>query len=483
MSLPLHAQFDSMEALVAAINQRSISATDIARSALDAVANATGNNIFTHVDPDFTLAQAEQIDKLAAQGSPMGLAGVPIAYTNVVATSGWPTTASSKMLADYASPFDATIVRYLSAAGALGMGKLNCDEFGMGSTEETSYHGPLAGSDTFPDHRAASAAHAAVATGLVWGAVGLPVDGDSRCKLAHWRVSSMRPTYGVASRFGLIPNSSSMDQPCVVARRVADVALLLDGLSAFDAADATSLTHCNRDANSPGRVLANLSRIRNEFDEQPTAPLQGLRIGLPEKFASSTGNRAITEQLEQALVRLESLGATRTTVSLKHLALAIPVYQALNAAEASSNLSRYDGVHFGYRASHYQDLTDMMAQSREQALGNEVKRRILLGTHLLSEANYERYYLQAQRIRRQITHSLSNALASECDLLLAPDACFNDITAASMLAGLPSLTLPGPANGQTQAPDAIQLVAPHFAESQLLAVGERYQQVTETADS
>ncbi|HLR13759.1 MAG TPA: amidase family protein [Burkholderiaceae bacterium] len=481
MSQPLHTQFDSIPALAGAVNGREVSAIELARSALEAITSTTGNHLFTHVDADLTLQQAEQVDKAVEQGNAMPLAGVPVAFTNVIATAGWHTTASSKMLASYVSPFDATIVRYINAAGGLGMGKLNCDEFGMGSDHETSVHGSPSGPGIPAETRAAAATHAAVANGLLLGAITLPVDGNSRCGLAHWPVSSIRPTYGVASRFGLVPNNSSMDQPCVIARQVTDLAPLLDSIGAFDPADATSLTQCNRDSNAPGRILNALSHTRDELNAHPEAPLRGMRIGIPERFVNSTGEHAITEQLEQVLTRLESLGARRTAVQLDHLDLATPVYRALNAAEASSNLSRYDGVHFGYRASDYDDLTDMMAKSRQQAFGDEVKRRILLGTHLLTEANYDRYYVQAQRIRRLVTHSLSNALVRDCDLLLAPDACFNDITAGSMLAGLPALTLPGVATDPQDTPNAVQLVAPHFAEGLLLAVGEYYQQVTQTS--
>lgn len=481
MSQPLHAQFDSIEALASAVRNRDISAVELAGSALDHLSGAATQNLFTHIEPELTLAQARRVDDQVARGTPLTLAGVPLAYTNVIATAGWPTTASSKMLSTYTSPFDATIVTHAGMAGALGMGKLNCDEFGMGSSHETSFHGSPSGPGIPPDTRAAAAAHAAVATGFIQGAMTLPVDGDSRCPLGAWPVSSIRPTYGVASRFGLIPNSSSMDQPCIVARHVTDLAPLLDSIGAFDAADATSLTQCNRDTNAPGRILATVGHFRKELDTQPDTPLQGLRIGVPERFISGTGDHAIAEHLEQALASFEALGAERIIVPLEHLDLSIPVYQALNAAEASSNMSRYDGVHFGYRAAAHDDLTDMMAQSRQQALGDEVKRRILLGTHLLTEANYERYYGQAQRVRRLITHSLSSALTTHCHLLLAPDACFNDITAASMLAGLPALTLPGTASRPASTPGAVQLVAPHFAEGFLLAIGERYQQATDTS--
>lgn len=485
MSQPLHTEFPSAKALTQAIQSRQVSPTELAHSALEALANTSAHNIFVHVDADRTLAEAKRVDTQLEQGGALGLAGLPLAYTDMLVTQGWRTTAASKMLASYTSPFDATVVERASQAGGVCLGKLNCDEFGMGADAETSFHGSLGGAvPAVPKaDRAAAAAHAAVSKQLIWAAVASPVDGAPRCGLNAWRVSSLRPTYGVASRLGLIPSSSSMDQPSVIARQSIDVAMVLDTISGFDAADGTSLQHCGQEANAPGRIQTSMDHIRQQFNAHDSTPLKGLRIGVPIRFINSSGDQAIASNMEQFLVRLEALGAQRVIIDPPHLALATPTYQALNAAEVSSNLSRYDGVHFGFRAPHYEDLTDLITQSREQAFGHEVKQRILLGTYLLTEANYQKYYVQAQRVRRQITQSLRDALGSECDVLLAPDACFNDITAASMLAGLPALTLPDALTGPAESASAIQLIAPYFAEGLLLAIGEQYQQATETAAS
>src|SRR5690606_3360966 len=335
-------------------------------------------------------------------------------------TRGWRTTAASKMLANYVSPFDATVVQRLQDAGAVSLGKLNCDEFAMGSSNENSAYGPVLNpwDTTAVPGGSSGGSAAAVAAGLVMGATGTDTGGSIRQPASLCGVSGIKPTYGTVSRYGMIAYGSSLDQAGPLARHALDLLELLDPITAFDERDSTSIERCHGKPNVPGRVRGDFEAAGAAAPE--SAPLKGLRIGVPTEFFGAGLAPDVAAALEAALVQLEALGAVRVSVSLPRTELSIPAYYVIATAEASSNLSRYDGVRYGHRAASYGDIADMTAKSRAEGFGAEVQRRILTGTYVLSHGYYDAYYLQAQRIRRLIAQDFQNALSQQCDLIVGP---------------------------------------------------------------
>lgn len=493
-------EFDSIEALRQALTARKVSAAELANAALQAAQAQTALNAFLHVDPELTLAQARAADQMLADGRAHALTGVPIAHKDVFVTQGWRTTAASKMLANYTSPFDATVVSKLALAGAVSVGKLNCDEFAMGSGNENSAFGPTRNPwDTrhVPGGSSGGSA-AAVAAGIVPATTGTDTGGSVRQPAALCGVSGIKPTYGTVSRFGMIAFGSSLDQAGPVARHAKDLLELLDTMSGFDERDSTSLEYCDGVANAPGRMRNEFTQHAAQFDANGAKPLQGLRIGVPEEFFGDGLSADVAAAIEAALQQYEALGATRVNISLPRTKLSIPAYYVIAPAEASSNLSRYDGVRYGHRTSQYGDLADMTSRSRAEGFGPEVIRRIMVGTYVLCHGYYDAYYLQAQRVRRMIANDFQQAFANQCDVIMGPvtptvakrigdnrddptaDWLADIYTLGVSLAGLPAMSIPcGFGGTEGKLPVGLQIIGNYFREGQILAIADRFQQVTD----
>lgn len=496
---PLHTEFTSIVALKQALQARTVSAHELAVSALDAISAQADLNAFVHTDPDLTLAQAKAADQALANGTTPALAGIPIAHKDLFVTKDWRTTAASKMLANYTSPFDATVVGLLAQAGAVSLGKLNCDEFAMGSTNENSFFGAVKNPwdhSRIPGGSSGGSA-AAVAAGLVMAATGTDTGGSIRQPAALCGVSGIKPTYGTVSRYGIIAYGSSLDQAGPIARHAQDLLELLDPISGFDPRDSTSLESCDGTPNQPGRVRHDYVAAMALQNTKGSQPLLGLRIGVPQEYVSKDLDPDIAAAVESALQVFESLGAERISISLPLTELSISAYYVIGPAEASSNLSRFDGVRFGHRASEYTDLADMTSRSRSEAFGPEVLRRILTGTYVLSHGYYDAYYLQAQRVRRLIARDFQSAL-TQCDVIMGPVTptvakligSINDdptvdwlgdiYTLGVNMAGLPGMSIPcGFNSNQQPLPIGLQIIGNYFTEGQMLAIADRYQQQTD----
>ncbi len=499
-STPLHTQFASIAALNQALQTRQLSARELAVSALDAIAAHSDLNAFAQTDAELTLAQADAADQALASGKVSPLTGVPIAHKDLFVTKGWRTTAASKMLADYVSPFDATVVSLLQNAGAVSLGKLNCDEFAMGSSNENSIFGPA--KNPWDTSRVAGGSSggsaAAVAAGLVMGATGTDTGGSIRQPAALCGVSGIKPTYGTVSRFGIIAYGSSLDQAGPIARHAQDLLELLDPISSFDTRDSTSLENCDGTPNQPGRIRRDFQAALATQDSNGSQPLKGLRIGIPQEYFSKDLDPDIASAVETALVAFESLGAVRVSISLPLTKLSIPAYYVIGPAEASSNLSRFDGVRFGHRTADYTDLADMTSRSRSEGFGTEVLRRIMVGTYVLSHGYYDAYYLQAQRVRRLIARDFQQALDQQCDVIMGPvtpkvakaignqsadpvtDWLGDIYTLGVNMAGLPGMSIPcGFSKTAQPLPIGLQIIGNYFSEGSLLAIADRYQQLTD----
>lgn len=500
MTMPLHNEFDGIHALHDALAARSVSARELAKSALEAAASRSDLNAFLHVDPDLTLAQADAADQMLARGEGTALTGVPLAHKDVFVTRGWRTTAGSKMLADYVSPFDATVVERLRQAGAVSIGKLNCDEFAMGSGNQNSAFGPVRNPwdpRAIPGGSSGGSA-AAVAAGLVMAATGTDTGGSVRQPAALCGVSGIKPTYGTVSRFGMVAFGSSLDQAGPIARHARDLLDLLDAMSGFDPRDSTSLESCDGAPNLAGRIRADFDAASRRQADASGRPLEGLRIGVPREYFSEGLAADVACAVDDALKVFESLGARRVEISLPRTALAIPAYYVIAPAEASSNLARYDGVRYGHRAEKYGDLNDMISRSRTEGFGPEVLRRILVGTYVLSHGYYDAYYLQAQRVRRMIADDFRLAFEQHCDVIMGPvtptvawpigenresptaDWLADIYTLGVSLAGLPAMSVPcGFGGGGRPLPVGLQIIGNYFSEGRLLAIADRFQQTTD----
>jgi aspartyl-tRNA(Asn)/glutamyl-tRNA(Gln) amidotransferase subunit A len=465
--------------LRAGLDAGRFSASDLAGAFLARIA-ASRHNAFIDVQPERTLAQAREADRRLAAGERGPLLGIPVAHKDIFVTEGWRSTAGSRMLADYVSPFDATVVARLRHAGAVCLGKTNCDEFAMGSSNENSYFGPVR-NPWDPQAIAGGSsggAAAAVAAGLAPLATGTDTGGSVRQPAAMCGITGIKPTYGRVSRFGMIAFASSLDQGGAMARSAADCALLLSAMAGFDERDATSI-----------------ERPTEDFGRELDRPLAGLRIGLPAEFFGEGLADDVRAPLEAALQVLRDEGAVTVPVSLPRTALAIPAYYVIAPAEASSNLSRFDGVRYGHRAAVATDLADLYARSRAEGFGPEVQRRILVGAYVLSHGYYDAYYLQAQKLRRLIADDFAAAF-SQVDLIagpVSPTVAWNlgernddpvrnylaDIfTLPASLAGLPGLSMPAGFGSQGR-PVGLQLVGRLFDEARLLNVAHRFQQRTD----
>src|SRR5690606_29087227 len=319
-------------------------------------------------------------------------------------------------------PFDATVVDLLRQAGTVSLGKLNCDEFAMGSGNENSAFGPARNpwDPTAVPGGSSGGSAAAVAAGLVMGATGTDTGGSVRQPAALCGVSGIKPTYGTVSRYGMVAYGSSLDQAGPIARHARDLLELLDPISGFDPRDATSLEYCDGAQNQPGRVRAGFDRAMAQFDAAGSQPLKGLRIGIPKEFFGAGLASDVDDAVQAALRTFESLGAACVDISLPLTKLSIPTYYVIAPAEASSNLSRYDGVRYGHRTAKYGDLAELTSRSRSEGFGDEVLRRIMVGTYVLSHGYYDAYYLQAQRVRRMIVNDFQQVFAGQCDVIMGP---------------------------------------------------------------
>ena len=484
-------------ALGRALDERRLSSEELTRHLLGRVPQHAALGCFLHIDADGALQAARDADARRAAGERSPLLGVPIAHKDIFVTTDGPTTAGSKMLADYRSPFDATVVARLCkgqpggapGAGMVSLGKLNCDEFAMGSDNQNSAYAPARNPwdpSRVPGGSSGGSA-AAVAARLLPAATGTDTGGSIRQPAGFSGVTGIKPTYGVCSRYGMIAFASSLDQAGPLARSAEDCALLLSAMSGFDERDATSAQRPPQDfhrqmlAARPGASAA--------------SPLQGLRIGLPREFFPPSLGADVHAALRGALAELEKLGAKLVDVSLPRTELSIPVYYIIAPAEASSNLSRFDGVKFGHRARKYTDLQDMYRKTRAEGFGDEVKRRIMIGTYVLSHGYYDAYYLQAQKLRRMIADDFQRCFG-HCDLIAGPvapsvawklgeqgddpiQAYLADIfTLPASLAGLPGMSVPA-GFGEHGMPVGLQLIGNYFDEGTLLHAAHALQQATD----
>lgn len=495
-------RYPNITALHQALSSRQLSATELAQDCLRQIELHAGLNAFVHTDSDLTLAQAREADNLLAAGRGTLLTGLPIAHKDVFVTQGWRSTAGSNMLKQYKSPFDATVVHNLRAAGCVTLGKLNCDEFAMGSGNKHSAFGPTHNPwDTSAVPGGSSGASAAaVAAKLVIAATGTDTGGSVRQPAALCGVTGIKPTYGAVSRYGMIAYGSSLDQAGPLASSALDLVDLLDVMSGFDNKDSTSAEYCKGVPNAPGRIRAEFNHADKSFDSNVAQPLKGLRIGVPKEFFGEGLSNEVAQAIEIALQQFEKLGAQRVDISLPRTALSIPAYYVIAPAEASSNLSRYDGVRYGHRSASYSDLEDMTARSRAEGFGSEVKRRILIGTYVLSHGYYDAYYLQAQRLRRMIVDDFQAALTQHCDVIMGPvtptvaqpivhnqndptaDWLADIYTLGLNLAGLPGMSIPcgfGPGASGKPLPIGLQIIGNYFDEGRLLAVAHQFQKVTD----
>ena len=473
--------FATLTELSQALAAKKVSSVELATHYLDRIErlNPSLNALIT-VDRAKTLAEAQAADTRLAAGNAGPLTGLPIAHKDLFCAEGWRTTCGSKMLENFVAPYDATVIRKLhTEAGMVCVGRANMDEFAMGSSNETSYFGPV--KNPWDSSRVAGGSSggsaAVVAAGLAPVATATDTGGSIRQPAGMCNLTGLKPSYGVVSRYGMVAYASSLDQGGIMAHTAEDCALMLNAMAGFDERDSTSLERAPED-------------YRRDLEQ----PLAGLRIGLPKEFFGPGCDPAVMASVQEAIKQYQALGATLVDVSLPHTDLAVPVYYVIASAEASSNLSRYDGVRFGYRAPSYDSLDDMYMKSRSQAFGEEVKRRILIGTYVLSHGYYDAYYLQAQRIRRLIANDFVAAFKS-CDVILGPTAPtpafrigekisdpvqmyrFDIYTISVNLAGLPGLSLPcGQAAGL---PVGLQLIGNYFSEARLLNVAHRFQQATD----
>ncbi len=487
MSKPLHDL--GVSELVSGLRQRQFSAVELAEAALQRIRRHESLGAFLALNDDASLAQARASDARLAAGTGGPLEGVPLAHKDIFVTTDFPSTAGSRMLSNYRSPFDATVVRRLREAGSVCVGKLNCDEFAMGSSNENSaqcaigFTAPAPVRNPWDRQRvpggSSGGSAAAVAARLVPAATGTDTGGSIRQPASFCGITGIKPTYGRASRYGMIAFASSLDQAGPMARSAEDCALLLSAM-------------CGPD---PDRDSTSLDVPAEDFGHHLNDSLEGLRIGVPAEFFGAGLADDVRDTVQAALAQYEKLGARLVPITLPRTELSIPVYYIIAPAEASSNLSRFDGVKFGHRAAQYTDLADMYRKTRSEGFGDEVKRRIMIGTYVLSHGYYDAYYLQAQKIRRLIADDFQRAFG-QCDLIAGPvapsvawkigensdDPVANylaDIfTLPASLAGLPGMSVPA-GFGAHGMPVGLQLIGNYFREGLLLNAAHRLQQATD----
>ena len=436
-------------------------------------------NSFISVSEDLALRQADAADARISAGTADILTGVPFAHKDLFCTQGHATTAASKMLEHFVPPYESTVGQRLLSAGAVCVGKTNMDEFAMGSSNESSYFGVVKNPwdlMAVPGGSSGGSA-AAVAAGLVPAATGTDTGGSIRQPASFCNLTGIKPTYGRVSRFGIIAYASSLDQAGPMCQTAEDAALMLNAMAGFDEQDSTSVQ-----LDTP------------DFTADLNLPLQGLKVGLPKEFFGPGLNPQVAECVMTAVKQIESLGAQIIDISLPNLELSIPAYYVIAPSEASSNLSRFDGVRYGYRCDQPQDLMDLYCRTRAEGFGTEVKRRILVGTYALSEGYYDAYYVKAQRIRRLIKNDFARALA-QVDVIMGPVAptpafdlgsntkdpvamYLEDIyTLSANMAGIPAMSAPAGFVGGR--PVGLHIMGNYFNEAKLLNIAHQYQKITD----
>jgi len=462
----------------------NVSSVELAQQFLDRVKREDEKyNSFITVSEEQALAEAKAADEMRAAGKATPWTGVPFAHKDIFCTNGVRTTCGSKMLENFVPPYDATVTANFRAAGAVCLGKTNMDEFAMGSSSESSYYGATtnpwglgAGDKRVPGGSSGGSA-AAVASRLVPAATGTDTGGSIRQPAALCGITGLKPTYGRVSRYGMIAFASSLDQGGPMARTAEDAAMMMNVMAGHDPKDSTCID----------RAVPDYTATLNE-------PLKGLKIGLPKEYFSDQLSPAMEEQVRNAIREYEKLGATVKEVSLPNAKLAIAAYYVIAPAEASANLSRFDGVRYGYRCEDPKDLMDMYTRTRAEGFGSEVKRRILVGTYALSHGYYDAYYLQAQKVRRLIQQDFLNAF-KDVDVLMSPVTpspafaqgekttdpvamYLEDVfTIAINLAGIPAMSVP--AGFVEGLPVGLQIIGNHFSEARLLNAAHQFQQVTD----
>lgn len=485
-------QFEGLPSIRKALDEKQISCVELAQFFLNRIEQAKHLNAFLDVQPEHTLEQAKIADSLIYKGKTNPLLGIPVAHKDVFVTKYWKSTAGSKMLQNYISPFDAQVVSVLgtSGAGMVCLGKTNMDEFAMGSSNENSAFGPALNPWNLacvPGGSSGGSA-AAVSAGLTPIATGTDTGGSIRQPAAFCGITGIKPTYGSVSRYGMIAYASSLDQAGPMGKSALDCAWMLNVIVGHDPKDSTSLQKPTED------FCRKIGLTWGSANTTESKPLQGLKIGLPKEFFAEGLDAQVHSTINHAIKVFESLGAICVSVSLPKTELSIPVYYVLAPAEASSNLSRYDGVRYGYRSNNYQDLSQMYERSRSEGFGDEVKRRILIGTYVLSQGYYDAYYLQAQKIRRIIAQDFQQAF-KECDVLMGPVAphvawkigekskdplamYLEDIyTLSTNLAGLPGMSIPCGFSTENM-PIGLHLIGNYFAEAEMLQIADHFQRAT-----
>ena len=471
----------SLAALAAGLAAREFSSEELARHFLSRIASLDpGLNAFITVDEAKALGAARDADLRLAQGTAGPLTGIPIAHKDLFCAKGWRTTCGSKILSNWIAPYDAHVVERFDRAGAVLVGKTNMDEFAMGSSNESSFFGPVKNPwdrSRVPGGSSGGSA-AAVAARLVPAATGTDTGGSIRQPASLCGVSGIRPTYGAVSRYGMVAFASSLDQGGAFGESAEDLAIMLNAMAGFDARDSTSV-----------------DRPKEDYRRDLAKPLAGLRVGLPKEYFTNDLAPDVASCVQGAVDELRRQGAVPVEVSLPNQHLAVPVYYVIAPAEASSNLSRFDGVRYGYRAPEYTDLNDLYRKTRAQGFGAEVKRRILVGTYVLSHGYYDAYYLQAQKVRRLIARDFAEAFES-CDVIAGPAAptvafpigektsdpvqmYLEDLYTISVnLAGLPGLSVPC-GFGASGLPVGLQVIGNYFDEARMLQVAHQYQLATD----
>jgi len=471
----------SLVELQAALAAKRVSSVELTRLHLERIRRLNGTlNAFITVDEETSLAQAHRADEQRARGEAGPLAGIPVAHKDIFCTRDLRTTCGSRMLEQYASPYDAHVIEQFGRAGAVLLGKTNMDEFAMGSSNETSHFGPVRNPwdrRLVPGGSSGGSA-AAVAARMAPAATGTDTGGSIRQPAALTGVCGLKPTYGLVSRYGMIAFASSLDQGGPLARSAADLALLMNVMAGHDRRDSTSI-----------------ERPRENYARELNLPLKGLRLGLPAEYFGAGVEPGVLKCVREAIAWFESQGARTLPVELPNTGLAVPVYYVIAPAEASSNLSRFDGVRYGHRAKDYADLTDMYCRTRAEGFGAEVKRRILIGTYVLSHGYYDAYYLKAQKVRRLIAKDFAEAF-QRCDVIMGPTSpstafplgaktedpvqmYLNDIfTIPAPLAGLPGLSIPCGFDAKGL-PVGLQIMGNYFAEAKMLGMAHQYQRATD----
>src|SRR5712692_6456575 len=471
----------SIKELSAALAQKKISSVELTQLFLGRIAELNDElKAFITVDPEKSLAQARAADERIAKGHAKPLTGIPVAHKDTFVTKGWLTTCGSRMLSNFVSPYDAHVIERFNDAGSVILGKTNMDEFAMGSSSETSFYGPVKNpwnKACVPGGSSGGSA-AAIAARMAPAATGTDTGGSIRQPAALSGLSGLKPTYGLVSRYGMIAFASSLDQGGPMAKSAQDLALLMNVMAGFDPNDSTSV-----------------ERAREDYVRDLEKPLAGLRIGVPKEHFGDGLSADVGRAVEAALKEFEKLGAKRVPIGLPNSGLSVPAYYVIAPAEASSNLSRFDGVRYGRRAKEYRDLADMYRRTRAEGFGAEVRRRILIGTYVLSHGYYDAYYLKAQKIRRLIANDFVEAF-KRCDVVIGPTSptvafrigakaadpvqmYLNDLyTIPANLAGLPGMSIPC-GFGRDNLPVGLHIVGNYFSEAKMLNVAHQYQKATD----